>query len=240
VDEHLTDEQQAEVVKKWLRENGGYIIGGLALGLGGLFGLNQWESFKQGSAEQASALYDNVVGAIMAERPSSADQYIMTLEEKHANSPYLDQARLMMAKSHLDRSEFEVAASYLAQVVADSESEEIVHIARLRLARVRLHQQQYDAALEILNAADGESAFTARYHEVRGDVYLAMNRSEEARSEYALALGDVGPNVAVDRVYLQSKLDALGGEAPSAIDDSFPESDFASDDSAFSDSAATE
>lgn len=232
MDEHLTDEQQAEVVKKWLRENGGYLLGGLAVGLGALLGLNQWDSYTQGNAEQASALYDNVVGAILAERPSSADQYIMTLEQDHGNSPYLDQARLMIAKSHLDRNEFEVAASYLAQVVAESKAEEIVHIARLRLARVRLHQQQYDESLRILDAADDESAFTPRYHEIRGDVYLAMNRREEARSEYALALGDIDQNVAVDRVYLQAKLDALSGERLSAMDDAVAESDMTPNDSA--------
>lgn len=211
MDEHLTDEQQAEVVKKWLRDNGSFLLGGLVLGLGGLFGLNQWRAYQAADAEQASALYENIIGAVLADRSTSADQYITTLEESHADSPYLDQARLLLAKSHLDRNEFEVAASYLAQIVAQSRSDEMVHIARLRLARVRLHQQQYDASLEVLTNSDSASAFAPRYHEVRGDVYLAMNRPNDARLEYQSALGEPEQSVAVDRVYLQAKLDALGG-----------------------------
>ena len=223
MDEHLTDEQQAERVKKWLSENGGFLLGGLALGLGGIFGLNQWQGYQASQAEKASALYDNVVGAVLAERAASANQYILSLEEDHPNSPYLDQARLMLARSHMDRNEFEVAASYLAQVVAESDSDEMAHIARLRLARVRLHQQQFDESLNILSDVDDESAFSSRYHEVRGDVYLAMNRPNEARSEYESALDNDGQDRVIDRVYLQAKLDSLGVdtgaiEAPPALE----------------------
>ncbi len=32
MDEFLTDEQQADVVRKWIRENGGYMLGGLVIG----------------------------------------------------------------------------------------------------------------------------------------------------------------------------------------------------------------
>ena len=239
VDEHLTDEQQAEVVKKWLRNNGSYLLIGLALGLGGLFGLNQWEAYQSADAEEASALYENVVGALLADRSASANQYVMTLEENHADSPYLDQARLMLAKSHLDRNEFEVAASYLAQIIAGSTSEEMVHIARLRLARIRLHQQQFDESLEILNTTDSDSAFSARYHEIRGDVYLAMNRPNEARNEYQSALGDAEQNIAVDRVYVQAKLDSLGGDFLTVVND-VPETSPVPGEISNGDSAVTE
>lgn len=239
MDEHLTDEQQAEVVKKWLRDNGSYILIGLALGLGGLFGLNQWAAYQGADAEQASALYENVVGALLADRSASANQYVMSLEENHADSPYLNQARLMLAKSHLDSNEFEVAASYLAQIIAGSGSEEMVHIARLRLARIRLHQQQFDESLEILNTSDSDSAFSPRYHEIRGDVYIAMNRPNEARNEYQSALSDAEQNIAVDRVYLQVKLDALGSDLLSVVND-VPETSPAPDEINGGDSAVTE
>jgi predicted negative regulator of RcsB-dependent stress response len=221
VDEQLTDQQQADLVRKWLRENGSYLLGGLALGLGGLFGLNQWREYDASQAEQASALYENVVGAIQTDRFTTANEYLMILEDSYDGSPYLDQARLWVARSHLERNEFDVAASYLAQIVADSGSEEMVHIARLRLARVRLHQQQYDEALEILQAMGSDSAFSPRYHEIRGDAYLAMNRPNDALIEYQAALGATEQPPVVDRVYVQAKLDALGSDiAPES--DPFP------------------
>ena len=239
VDEQLTDEQQADVVRKWLRENGSYLLGGLALGLGGLFGLDQWQGYQATQAEQASVLYENVVGAIQTDRVTRANEYIMILEETYDDSPYLDQARLQIAKSHLDRNEFDVAASYLAQIVADSGSDEMVHIARLRLARVRLHQQQFDEALKILQAMDTDSAFVPRYHEVRGDVYIAMNRPNDARIEYQAALGGTGQSTVVDRVYVQVKLDALGSDIAPGLD-LFSAETPSSDNEAADDPAVTE
>ncbi len=54
VDEFLTDEQQADRAKGWLRENGVFLAAGLVLGLGVLFGWQDYESYKlEQSAEAA-------------------------------------------------------------------------------------------------------------------------------------------------------------------------------------------
>ena len=50
MDEFLTDEQEAERARQWLRENGLFILAGVVLGLGGLFGWQQWESSKLSEA----------------------------------------------------------------------------------------------------------------------------------------------------------------------------------------------
>jgi predicted negative regulator of RcsB-dependent stress response len=211
VDENLTDQQQADVVKQWLRVNGSYILGGLALGLGGLFAMNQWQDYRTTQSQQASTLYENIIGFIQSDRTTRANELMMDLETAYSSSPYLDQARLAMAKSHLVRNEFDAAADYLRQVVDDSGSVEMAHIARLRLARVRLHQQQYEVALKVLDEGDANSAFAPRFHEVRGDVYAAMDDAAAARAEYEAAMAASPAQPVIDRVYVQAKLDALGG-----------------------------
>jgi predicted negative regulator of RcsB-dependent stress response len=84
------------------------------------------------------------------------------------------------------------------------------HIARLRLARVRLQQRKLDEALEILGDIDSRSAFSARYHDLRGDVYYAQSRPDDARREYEVALSFNQQPPVVDRMYVQAKLDDLG------------------------------
>jgi len=37
-EENLTDEQQADIIRQWLRENGLFIFGGLGVGLAAVFG----------------------------------------------------------------------------------------------------------------------------------------------------------------------------------------------------------
>jgi predicted negative regulator of RcsB-dependent stress response len=211
VDEQLTDEQQAEVVRNWLRENGGFIFGGIVVAFGGLFGWQQWQDYQQKQAERASALYEELLLAVRGGRAAQADGLFVDLNAKFSRSTYVDQARFVLAKSAMDRNDFEVAADYLGAVVAATDSDEIRHIARLRLARVRLQQRKFDAALEALGTADTNSAFAPRFDDVRGDIYYEQERFDEARTAYEAALSGAQGQPVIDRVYVQAKLDALGG-----------------------------
>ena len=56
MDEQLTDHQLAEIAKKWIKENGSFVLGGLVLGLGALFGWNQWQDYQDAQAEFARDL----------------------------------------------------------------------------------------------------------------------------------------------------------------------------------------
>jgi predicted negative regulator of RcsB-dependent stress response len=209
VDELLTDQQQAEIVRTWLRENGGFLLLGLLLGLGGLFGWNQWQDGRQENAGEASLLYAQLADAVQFSRPVRAAELEAQLVAEHDGSPYVDQARLAMAKLHMDRNEAEQAAGYLVRLVDDTSDAAMENIGRLRLARVRIQQQQYDDALQVLAAIDENSAFAGRFHDVRGDAHYAAGDREAARLEYETALTTVEAG-ALDRGLVQAKLDSLG------------------------------
>lgn len=212
MDENLTDQQQAEKLRIWLRENGWYLLGGLALGVAGLFGMRQWEAYTTTKGENAASLYAELNAAVRAERTGRAEEIAQQLVSEYGSTPYLDQARLALAKMKLQRSQPDEAAAYLRQVIQDSGSPEIAHIARLRLARVLASAERYDEALGVLEVPK-ESAFAQRYHEVRGDVYYLMGRFADARTEYEAALkGEQFGGV--DVAFVQAKLDDLGGAAP--------------------------
>jgi predicted negative regulator of RcsB-dependent stress response len=209
VDEQLTDQQQADIVRQWVRENGAFILGGLVLGLGGLFGWNQWQDYLETRAEQASEVYESIVVSIGMERTTKAEELLAELESAYGGSPYVDQARLVVAKSYLDRSEFDTGAHYLSRTVDESDSAQMRHVARLRLARVYIQQQRIDEALALVDKEVTSSAFTAAYHELRGDIYYLMDRFEEARLEYGMALGRRQQPPVIDRIFVQAKLDDL-------------------------------
>jgi predicted negative regulator of RcsB-dependent stress response len=214
VEDHLTDQQRAEQIRIWLRENGWYLLAGLVLGVTGLFGWRQWTSYSAAHAEEASALYEDMLAAVRAGRPTRAEEIAEQLAKDYSSTPYLDQARFAMAKVKFEGSRPEEAAEYLRQVVEDSGSPEIVNIARLRLARVLAQEEKYDEALNVLTDP-GDSAFGPRFHEVRGDIYYAMGRMDEARAEYEAALeGD--PSAVGDPAFLQAKLAQLSGSGPPA------------------------
>jgi len=178
VEDNLTDQQRAEYIRTWLRENGWYLLAGLALGLAGLFGWRQWDSYSMGEAEHASALYDELQSAIRVDRTTRAEELTAQLAADYSRSPYLDQARLAMARMKLERAQPLEAMKYLEQVMKESRSAEIANIARLRLGRVMIQEEKYDDALNVLTppgdspagtTADSTTASTAADAPAAGD-----------------------------------------------------------------------
>lgn len=210
MDELLTDQQQAEVVKSWLQQNGMFLVVGVVLGLGGLFGWNQWQSYKDRKAEDASAHYETFVQAVRANRLDRAEEGMATLAKDYGSTPYADQARFAMARLYLDQGKADKAVESLQQVVSNAASPEFESIARLRLARVLAFQKKYDEALKTLTDP-GSKAFAPAFHDIRGDVYDAMGKAAEARSEYEQALNGDAASTVIDRAYVEAKLTDLGG-----------------------------
>lgn len=210
MDELLTDQQQAENVKNWLRQNGLFLVSGVVLGLGALFGWNQWQRYQEQQAENASALYESFQSAARLKQVEQAEAAMLKLVTEHAGSPYTDQGRLIMAKVYLEVSKPEEARKSLQMAADKAASTEVQYIARLRLARVLSFQQKYPEALKALEAPYSK-AFAPLFHDVRGDVYYTMNKAAEARSEFEQALNADTSGTLLDREYVQAKLDDLGG-----------------------------
>jgi len=221
VDDNLTDQQRADQVRNWLRDNGWYLLGGLVLGLVGLFGWRQYESATAADAEGASAQYEELLAAVRVDRTTRAEELLAELERDHGATPYLDQARLLMARVKIEKAQPDEAVKYLEEAMKDATSGEIARIARLRLGRVLVQQEKYDEALKVL-AVPGDSAFDARFHEARGDAYYAMGKPDEARKAYEAALAGADATLG-DQAFLQAKLDEVGGaSAPAAAADAAP------------------
>jgi predicted negative regulator of RcsB-dependent stress response len=209
VDDLLTDQQQAEVVKKWLRDNGLWLVAGVVLGIAGLFGWFQWQDYQLRQAEEASSLFEEFRAA--AAKPSVEDaELLMTkLSTGFARSGYTDQARLIMARLYLDRNDPGKAADYLRQVATGASNPQVRLLATLRLARLLVSKEQAEEAVKVL-AISVPPGWGPAFHAVRGDAYYALGKRNEARSEYEQAL-KAEETPGLDRGYIQAKLDDLGG-----------------------------
>lgn len=215
MDEQLTDQQQAERMRTWLGEHIWYLLAGLVLGLGGLFGWRQWEAHRIAEAEQASTLYAEMLEAVRVDRDSRARELAGQIVSEHGSSPYADQARLAMARVDLEDGKPQEAVQYLRETMDRSSSDVMAHIARQRLARVLMQQEQPEEALKLLEVPE-KSAFAARYHELRGDALYALGRLDEARREYEAALQGA-ENGMIDQGFVQAKLNELGGSTTATV-----------------------
>lgn len=203
MDELLSEKEQIERMRTWWSEYGAYVIGGVVLGALILFGFNYYQTAQIKAQVAASALYDDLTDEIVAGDLEAAEAIAKDLVDKHGDSSYAAQMRLAMARLYMDKNRDLDAAESLRALLAMDGYEPFKHVARLRLAKVLLYQDQPEEVLTLLEG-QVDSAFTARYAEVRGDAYVALGRFNEARSAYQAALLEQLP--VVDQGLVQLKL----------------------------------
>lgn len=205
--ELLSEEEQVERLRQWWRDNGWYLIGGVALGALILWGWNWYQAREIDKAEQAAALYVELREANEAGRTDEVESLSQRLRSEYPGSGYTDHAGLLLARWYLDRTDLAQAARELRYVLENTQDSELELTARLRLARVLASDEQYDEALALLEGVDG-GAFRASYSEVLGDIYVQKGDIERARAAYDQALNS-SPEALVDRNLVQIKLDTL-------------------------------
>lgn len=206
MDIYSTEEQQAEAIKRFFRENGVSLALGIVIGLGGLYGWKYYNQSKIASAEMASDAYNELVES--GEVLTKSDEFISA----NSDSNYSSLAAFVAAKEAVDKGEFETAVTKLTWLQENLKNPELKATAMLRLARVQAQLTQYDAALSTLSQA-APAAFLAQIAEVKGDIYLAQGDKDKARSQYEVALSESKEG---NNNLLKIKLDDLAIMQPDA------------------------
>lgn len=210
--EYLSDKEQWEQIRIWVRENGLWVVAGVALAAAAIQGWRWWQAHLDSRGEQANAAYTRMIEALEKGDRTQAFLKLGELERDYPSSPYADQAKLLAARVYVESKELEQAARELETVMNGSKDHELALVARMRLARVEISQGKPDAALATLNAVE-PGAFAARYHEVRGDAYYAKGDKAAALKEYRSAAGN--PDLG-DAALLDLKTADLAADAPPA------------------------
>ncbi|MFO1422955.1 MAG: tetratricopeptide repeat protein [Candidatus Competibacteraceae bacterium] len=209
--EQYTDDERVEDLKKWWKENGVSIFIGIALGVIAIFGWRYWVSHRDAQAEIASGAYDAFVAAVEKPDAGLARQMGQTLIADFPKSPYAALAALRLAKLALAGGDNATASQQLEWVIGNARSDELRDIARLRLARVRLAAGQTAEAEKLLESM-ATAGLNAEREELKGDLHLAGNHPDKARTAYAAALAMSGGNR-----LLQLKLDNLAVATPGTV-----------------------
>jgi predicted negative regulator of RcsB-dependent stress response len=212
VEEYLSEKEQWEQIKAWLRDNGLWIIAGIAVGAAALGGWRWYQDHVDSVGAQAGAKYTQVVDAFGRGDRTQGFVLLGELERDYASSPYVDQGKLMAARIYVDTGDLDKAAAELQAVSEHTKDSELALLARLRLARVQIAQKKVDAALATMNAVK-PGAFETRYHEILGDAYYAKGDKATALKEYLKAkVGDLAGSP--DSQQLDLKISDLSADNP--------------------------
>jgi predicted negative regulator of RcsB-dependent stress response len=184
-----TEEEQLEAVKGWWKENGTSTVLGIAIGIAVIVGWNYWREHKQDQANQASAVYDQLLKAAETDQKDSVDKLAKRLQEQFVSSNYAAYGGLFQAKVKVQQGDIAGAKEILKKIAAGKDKE-LSHIAKIRLVKLMLASGEYEQGLQVINDVDQAAAakFSDNYDELVGDLYVALDRLEEARTAYQKAL----------------------------------------------------
>lgn len=208
---YSTEEQQVEAIKRWLRDNGNYLIAGIVLGLGAVYGHSLYRDHERSNQEQAAAEFATVATALEAKGLDGKDE-VEAYIASHKGSTQALLAALQLAKAAADKGAFDVAETQLKLVVAEAPKEDpLASIARLQLARISLAAGKHDDALAALSSQPFPQAFVAQAAELEGDVLRFKGDRGAAYAAYERALAVAGQQVAP---LLRDKLNDVADAAP--------------------------
>ncbi len=190
MDDYLSEQEQWEEVKGWVREGLPWFIGAVVVVAGAWSGWKAWQSHREGQYAAAAAQYEQLVRALERNDEPQAASLADQLARDYAGYAYADQGQLALARLQVERNELAPALERLQKVLAGSKDVELRPLVRLRIARLQLQQGQPDATLATLAAGGTDlGAFAPRYAELRGDALLAKGDRDGALKAYREAQG---------------------------------------------------
>lgn len=185
-----TEEEQVEQLKKWWDANNGSLIGGVITAVVLVAGWNIWQNHQLEQRNQASHLYQKQLESAAKNDYASVDKLADQVGVEHGSLSYAHFAALQKAKSKVQQGDLEAAKAILQQQIQNPGSEELQHVARLRLIQLMLDTGKHEDGLKLISEVDPAKTegFAASYDELEGDLYVAMDRLDEARAAYQNAI----------------------------------------------------
>ncbi|HEX7814951.1 YfgM family protein [Dyella sp.] len=206
--EAYDDYEQSERVQKWLRQNGLSIIVGVAIGLVGIFGWQQWKSHRQGHEGQAAEIYQQAQTAALTGKPDLAETLTDTLLKDYSDTAYASFAASERAQRQVTAKQLDKALVSLAEAEKYAPDAELKALMQYRTAQVQLAMGKADDALATLGKMPPKS-YESISQELRGDAQVKLGHPEEALKAYEAAKAAMGDNAPQGGALLQNKIDDL-------------------------------
>lgn len=205
--DYLTEQEQIEQIKKWLKQYGPTIIVGVVLAVIITVSWHTWQNHRTKTLLNASVIYDEMLTARAQSNEDTTLKKAKDLIASYSNTPYAQIAAMMLARNAVLQKDYPEAVTQLTWVIDHSHTRSIKQIARIRIARIYITEKKAERALDLLKKIE-DTSFKGLIDEVRGDAYYSLNDPSSARKAYALALQEI-PNAEVTRPILQMKYDNL-------------------------------
>jgi len=211
MDIYASDEEKGEGIKQWWRDHGTSVVIGTVLGIAVIFSGRYWIDSINNQRIQASAYYQQVLGALSQEQTDAAQKATDRLFNEFSKTPYAVFAAFNMAANATKEKDVSTAQTYLKWIIANADLAAHKELAEFRLAKLFLAQKQLEQALA-LTEGDKAEPFLSLWLELEGDIYIALAKPSEARAAYQSALIGLAQSEPRKKL-LQIKLDDVAASS---------------------------
>lgn len=199
--EQLIEDSQFEQLKAWWHIYKHYVLTAviaLLLCYGG------WEFYQRRQvniANHASMLYDQILQGVINDDDTSIQAGSYRLLKDFPRTVYANLARLILAKSSLEQQQWEQAIEFLQEVATQAKDRGIQDIARLRLAKIFIQQDNRAEALMWLDAIEPDRYIQTKSL-LKAQLYYRDNRYDEAKQMLTHALDADGMQAVIIRMIM--------------------------------------
>lgn len=187
---YMTEAEQLEAIKKWWQRYNNLISIVLSVVLLVAAGYKYWNWHQEKISQQASNAYEHLMLSLSNQDNKAVRGYANELINDYGKTVYADAARLTLAKLYVLHDKYAKAESELDYVATHSKMSALQQIAKIRLARLLAAEKSYDKALEELSKVN-TSTYIPVVNELRGDIYAAIGKYQEAVDSYRKAINEV-------------------------------------------------
>lgn len=185
-----TEEEQVAALKRWWKENGTATLAGVVIGIMLIAGWRFWQNYTKDKATQASVLYEQLLDDVGKGKDEATQKISTRISEGFDSTVYAAYSDFLLAKTKVKQGDLDAAQIIFKKLMSESDSAELRNLARIRLIRLLYSTGENEKGLQLIAEVDQSSAqgFISSYDELKGDLYVALDRLGEARTAYQSAL----------------------------------------------------
>ncbi len=190
MDIYASDDEKAEAIKQWWRDNGRTVVFAAIISALAVFAGRYWIVYQKQMSEQAAQTYHQVLNLLSEEKNTEADTYTQKLLSDFTTTPYSVFAAFDMASVYATTGDQNTAVTYLEWIVENAELTGHKQLAMLRLANLLASEGRLDDALAKIEQSDS-AAFASLFAELKGDIFVKQTKLNQAKTAYLDAIAEV-------------------------------------------------
>ncbi len=191
--DQMDEYERSELVRSWIRENGGSVVVGVIAGLALVLGYSQWQQHTRERLQSAEVQFNAYVKAVDAKDNDGAEKILAEVNTKFGDSAYAQFAAMKEAQRKAEAGDTDGAIKALEAMKAGAKLPALADVANVRLAELKLAKGDFDGALANAQAVT-TSGYKSQGAELRGDALVGLKRPADAFKAYEDALAAMDAN----------------------------------------------